>query len=103
MKIKISKKSYAILEDLAQERNEKPEKVLKTLIKKNKNGIPFDVDAYGIEENMSVALDSLIKLNKIYKISKNSIFDYRVKTLTFRKLEDFFKEALTYCDIKVKN
>ena len=65
MKIEISKKSNAILEQNAKDKGISKEKYLKNLIKINENGIPFDVDKYSIEDTTAVLNDILIHIKKL--------------------------------------
>jgi len=93
MKIEISKRSYKILENIAVERGTKVEKVLKDLIKRNKNGIPFDVDFHDDETCENVFLDIIDHFNKksIDIISLVSNFPEKLEKLNDKAI--FFEDS----------
>ena len=92
MKIEISKKSFNILENLAVERNEKPEKVLKNLIKQNENGIPFDAEKHSIDNCINVAIDTVLYIYRKHKELSEKMIVTKDDLEMMDRFEEFWDE-----------
>jgi len=92
MKIEISEKSYAILEKIASNKNEKPEIILDNLIKQNEKGVPFDTEKYSLNDCMAVAIDTIKHIDRKHKELFEKIIVSKDDLEMMDRFEEFWDE-----------